>query len=186
MLEVVPSATLAALAGVMPRGSDASATAAVLARERLRRLERGTTTSCQKVGVPPLCPNSAAVSAWCDTSPVPQGCAASTTLTLANALGGRFRSRAATPPTPSGRSQNQQCGHQRRSNQSSIWIQTRHSRATGTIATTRTASTATSPPKWYPRPHHRNAALPQPALITGQGFSVEFGTVLIKPTTDPL
>ena len=42
MLEVVPSETLEALAGVMPRGSDASATAAVLARERLRRLERGT------------------------------------------------------------------------------------------------------------------------------------------------
>ena len=42
MLEVVPSVTLAAFAGVIPRGSDASATAAVLARERLRRLERGT------------------------------------------------------------------------------------------------------------------------------------------------
>jgi hypothetical protein len=32
------------LAGVMPRDSDASATAAVLAMERLRRLERDTTT----------------------------------------------------------------------------------------------------------------------------------------------
>ena len=44
MLEVVPSETLAALAGVIPRGSDASATAAVPAMERLRRLERGTAT----------------------------------------------------------------------------------------------------------------------------------------------
>ena len=63
MLEVVPSATLAALAGLTARGSDASATAAVLARERLRRLERGTTTSCQKVLFLPLCSISAAVSA---------------------------------------------------------------------------------------------------------------------------
>ena len=64
MLEVVPSETLAALAGLMERGSDASATAAVLARERLRRLKRGTKTSCQRIGVLPLCPISAAVSAW--------------------------------------------------------------------------------------------------------------------------
>jgi len=33
----------------MPRGSDASATAAVPAMERLRRLERVKTTSCLKV-----------------------------------------------------------------------------------------------------------------------------------------
>jgi len=43
MLEVVPSETLATLAGVMPRGCVAKASAAVLARERLRRLDRGTT-----------------------------------------------------------------------------------------------------------------------------------------------
>ena len=41
MLDVVPSVTLAALAGVMPSGSDASATAAVPAMERLRRLGWG-------------------------------------------------------------------------------------------------------------------------------------------------
>ena len=44
MLEVVPSETLAALAGVTLRGSDASAIAAVLAMERLRRLEWGIST----------------------------------------------------------------------------------------------------------------------------------------------
>ena len=44
MLEVVPSETLAALAGVMPRGSNASANAAVPAMERLMRLVWGTTT----------------------------------------------------------------------------------------------------------------------------------------------
>ena len=44
MLEVVTSETLAALAGVTPRGSDASATAAVPAMERLMRLGLGTTT----------------------------------------------------------------------------------------------------------------------------------------------
>ena len=43
MIEAVPSETLAALAGLTARGSDASATAAVPAMERLRRLERGTT-----------------------------------------------------------------------------------------------------------------------------------------------
>ena len=50
------------------RGSDSSGTAIVLAREKLRRFKRGTTTSCQKVGLLPLCPHTAAVSAWCDTS----------------------------------------------------------------------------------------------------------------------
>ena len=45
MLEVVASETLAALAAVMPKGSDANATAAVLARERLRRLESDITSN---------------------------------------------------------------------------------------------------------------------------------------------
>ncbi len=49
MLEVVLSETLAALAGVIPRGSDASATAAVPAMERLRRLGWGTTAEESKV-----------------------------------------------------------------------------------------------------------------------------------------
>jgi hypothetical protein len=68
MLGVDSSEILAALAGVMPRGSDASAMTAVPAMERMRRLERGTTTSSQKAGVLPLCPISSAVSAWCERS----------------------------------------------------------------------------------------------------------------------
>ena len=48
MLEVVPSVTLAALAGLMPRGSDASATAAVPAKESLRRLVWGISTNEHK------------------------------------------------------------------------------------------------------------------------------------------
>ena len=67
-LEVVPSVTLAALALVIPSGSETSATAAVPARERLRRLKRGTKSSCQMVLFPSLCPISAAVSAWCERS----------------------------------------------------------------------------------------------------------------------
>jgi hypothetical protein len=49
MLSEVPSETLAAFAGMIPRGSDASATAAVPAIESLMRLERGKTTSYQMV-----------------------------------------------------------------------------------------------------------------------------------------
>ena len=48
MLEVVPSVTLAAFAGLTARGSDASATAAVPAMERLRRLEQVITTRNQR------------------------------------------------------------------------------------------------------------------------------------------
>ena len=48
MLAVDASETLAALAGVMPRGSDASATAAVPAKESLRRLVWGTTAEENK------------------------------------------------------------------------------------------------------------------------------------------
>ena len=54
MLVVVPTGTLAALAGPMARGSDANATAAVPEMERLRRFDRGTAILLQTAGAPSL------------------------------------------------------------------------------------------------------------------------------------
>ena len=57
MPRVVPSGTLAALAGPKARGSDANATEAVSAKERLRRLDRGTAVLLQTVGSHPFLPH---------------------------------------------------------------------------------------------------------------------------------